>query len=152
MRLLHTLVLSSLLTAVGAADEAKTPKLGKTFFPDAIRFVSTTSEDREVTALMFDNFVLATASGKGELVSAETKTFSVTNQLESDGGVTATLDIRGFVSVSEGGSAALVVHAGGETTVVDLKKATAASATKMRKPEEPLYVQAKPRLKPRDLK
>ncbi|GEM_PF-1872810 len=143
MRLLHTLVLSSLLTAVGAADEAKTPKLGKTFFPDAIRFVSATSEDREVTTLMFDNFVLGTASGKGELVSAETKTFSVTNQLDSDGGVTATLDIRGFVSVSEGGSAALVVHAGGETTVVDLKKAIAASATKMRKPEEPLYVQAK---------
>lgn len=143
MRFVHTLVMFSLLTASGVADEAKKPKFGKACFPDAIRFVSATSEDREVTTLMFDNFVLATASGKGEMVSAETKTFSVTSQLESDGAVTATLDIRGFVSVSEGGSAALVVHAGGETTVVDLKKAIAASVTKMRKPEEPLYLQAK---------
>lgn len=143
MRFVHTLVMVALLTASGVADEAKKPKFGKAFFPDAIRFVSATSEDREVTTLMFDNFVLATASGKGEMVSAETKTFSVTSQLESDGAVTATLDISGFVSVSEGGSAALVVHAGGETTVVDLKKAIAASVTKMRKPEEPLYLQAK---------
>ena len=143
MRFVYTLVMIALLTASGVADEAKNPKFGKAFFPDAIRFVSATSEDREVTTLMFDNFVLATASGKGEMVSAETKTFSVTSQLESYGAVTATLDIRGFVSVSEGGSAALVVHAGGETTVVDLKKAIAASVTKMRKPEEPLYLQAK---------
>ncbi len=143
MRVIHTLVLVFLLAAAGVADEAKSPKLGKVFYPDAIRFVSATSPDREVTTLLFDNFVLATASGKGEIVSAQTKTFSVTNQLESTGGVTATLDIRGFVSVSEGGSAALIVHAGGETTVVDLKKAIGASAAKMRKPDEPLFVQAK---------
>lgn len=132
-----------LFSAIGMADEADRPKLGVVFYPDAVRFVTSISEDREVATMLFDNFSLATTSGKAPLVTAQTKSFSISNSPESKGDAVATLDIRGFVDVQEGGSAALIIHAGGETTVVDLKKAVAAETTKPRKTEDALYLAAK---------
>jgi hypothetical protein len=144
LRLIATCGVVALLSSPGwSADDAGAPKLGKTFNPDAIRFVSATSEDGETSVLIFDNFVLGTATGKGDLVNADTKSFSVTNKIEAKDGVTVWLDIRGFVSTEDGGSAAVLVHAGGETTLVDLGKAAAAGASKVRKEDDTLYVQAK---------
>lgn len=133
----------SVFSAIGMADEADKPKLGKAFYPDAVRFVTSVSEDREAATMIFDNFSLATASGKASLVTAQTKSFSISNPLESKGDVVATLDVRGFLDVQDGGSAAVIVHAGGETTVVDLKKAVAAETAKPRKTEDVLYSAAK---------
>ncbi len=144
LRLIATCGVVALLSSPGlSADDAGAPKLGKTFYPDAIRFVSATSEDGETSVLIFDNFVLGTATGKGDLVNADTKSFSVTNKIEAKDGVTVWLDIRGFVSTQDGGSAAVLVHAGGETTLVDLEKAAASGASKARKEDDALYVQAK---------
>jgi len=143
MRLAIAVGFLGLFSATGMADEASRPKLGEVFYPDAVRFVTSVSEDREVATMMFDNFSLATASGKAPLVTAQTKPFSISNSLESKGDAVATLDVRGFVDVQDGGSAALIIHAGGETTVVDLKKAVTAETTKPRKTEDALYTAAK---------
>ena len=116
-----------MLISHALADEADKPKLGKVFYPDAIRFVSNTSDDREAATIMFDNFVLATSNGKGELLESRTKSFSVANKIEGKDAVSVALDIRGFVSVQEGGSAVIIVQAGGETTLVDLSKAIEAA-------------------------
>lgn len=124
------------------ADEADKPTLGKVFFPDSIRFVTATSEDREVATMLFDNFVLTTSNGKGELLESRTRSFSIANKIESKDAVSVTLDIRGFVSTAEAGSAALIVKAGGEMTLVDLDKAIAAATSKMRDAQDATYVAA----------
>ncbi|MBC7964618.1 MAG: hypothetical protein H7Z17_01735 [Fuerstia sp.] len=93
--------------------------------------------------MIFDNFVLATSNGKGELLESRTKSFSVANKIEAKDAVSVALDIRGFVSTEEGGSVAILVQAGGETTLVDLSKAIEAATSKPRDPEDPLYLAAK---------
>jgi acylphosphatase len=125
------------------ADEADSPKFGKAFYPDSIRFVSSTSEDREAVTMMFDNFVLATSNGKGELLESRTKSFSVANKIESKDAVSVALDVRGFVFTEDGGSVAILVQAGGETTLVDFSKAIEAATSKPRDPEDALYLAAK---------
>lgn len=131
------------LASVAVADEAEKPKLGDVFFPDAIRFVTAVSQDQEACTMLFDNFVLSSSDGKGSLLEARTKSFSVSNKLEAKDAVSATIDVRGFVSLQEGGSAAVIVHAGGETTLVDLSKAIAAATSKANDPESELLVKAK---------
>lgn len=131
-----------LLAPTTLAGEADAPTFGKAVYPDSIRFVTATSEDGEVMTMLFDNFVVSTRPGKGQHLGAETKSFSVANDLKAREGVTATLDVRGFVAVEEGGSAALLIHAGGETTIVDLSKAIEAAASKPRESEDALYAQA----------
>ena len=131
-----------LLAPTTLAGEADAPTFAKAVYPDSIRFVTATSEDGEVMTMLFDNFVVSTRPGKGQHLGAETKSFSVANDLKAREGVTATLDVRGFVAVEEGGSAALLIHAGGETTIVDLSKAIEAAASKPRESEDALYAQA----------
>lgn len=114
-------------SSVAQADEAAAPKFGKAYPSDAIRFVTATSEDREATTMIFDNFVLSTETGRGQIIEAKTRTFTFGNAIEAKSDVAVTLDIRGFVSTVAGGSAALVIMAGGETTAVDLQKATEAN-------------------------
>lgn len=143
MRSAATFAFLTLLTSSVVADEADKPAFGKVFFPDSIRFVTATTEDRAVATMLFDNFVLTTSNGKGDLLESRTKSFSVANKIEAKDGVSVALDIRGFVSTEEDGSAALIVQAGGETTVVDLAKAIDAAKAKPREPEEALYVAAK---------
>lgn len=110
-------------SSVAQADEAAAPKFGKAYPSDAIRFVAATSEDREATTMIFDNFVLATETGRGQLIEAKTRTFTFGNAIEAKSDAAVNLDVRGFVSTVAGGSAALVIMAGGETTAVDLQKA-----------------------------
>lgn len=143
IRFAATVAVMSILISNALADEADKPKLGKVFYPDSIRFVSMTSEDREAATMLFDNFVLATSNGKGELLESRTKSFSVANKIEGKDAVSVALDIRGFVSIQEGGSAAIIVQAGGETTLVDLSKAIEAATSKPRDPEDALYLAAK---------
>lgn len=141
-RVATTFAFLTLLVSNLQADEADKPTFGKVFFPDSIRFVTATSEDQEVATLLFDNFVLSTSNGKGDLVESRTKSFSVANKIESKDAVSVTIDIRGFVSTAEAGSAALVVQAGGETTVVDIEKAITAATSKPRDTEVATYVAA----------
>lgn len=54
-----------------------------------------------------------------------------------------TLDIRGFVSTQENGSAALIVQAGGKTILVDLSKAIEAATSNPRNAEDSVYAGAK---------
>lgn len=138
-----TLVFVSLLGGTVQADEPDGPTFGKSFLPDAVRFVSASSEDGQTSVLIFDNFTLSTAAGKGELVNARTKSFSVTNEIEAKDAVTVALDIRGFVSTEQNASAAVVVHAGGETTLVDMAKAVSTGATKARKEDDAVYTLAR---------
>ena len=137
-----TLALMIMLISHAFADEADKPKFGKAFYPDSIRFVSNTSEDREAATMIFDNFVLATSGGKGDVLESRTKSFSVANKIESKDAVSVVLDVRGFVSTQEGGSVAIIVQAGGETTLVDLGKAIAAAKSKPRDAEDKLYLAA----------
>ncbi len=120
---MSTLGLLAITGSAVTADDAEAPKFGKTYPSDAIRFVTATSEDRAVTTMLFDNFVLATETGRGQIVEAKTRTFTFGNVIEAKSDVSVNLDFRGFVSTVASGSAALIVMAGGETTAVDLQKA-----------------------------
>jgi hypothetical protein len=139
---LFSVLLVGFLTVNVFAADPEPPTLGKSFHSDAIRFVAAISEDQQASTLIFDNFVVATAQGKGQLLSAETKSFTLGNQIEAKDAVTVTMDLRGFVATQDGGTAAVIVHAGQETTVVDLPRAIAAATSKPRKTDDPLYVQA----------
>jgi len=131
---------ASLMATSVLADEADRPKLGKVFETDSIRFVTATSDDRMVSSMLFDNFVLASSDGKGGLVESRTKSFSLANRIEAKDSVTVVLDIRGYISAAAGGKANLIVQIGDETTLVDLDKSIAAAASKSRNLEDALYV------------
>lgn len=120
---ISTLYLFAIAGSPLTADDTEAPKFGKTYPSDAIRFVTATSEDRAVTTMLFDNFVLATETGRGQVVEAKTRTLTFGNVIEAKSDVSVNLDLRGFVSTVANGSAALIVMAGGETTAVDLQKA-----------------------------
>jgi hypothetical protein len=139
---LFSVLLVGFLTVGVLAEEPGSPTLGKSFHSETTRFVVAIGEDQQGSTLIFDNFLVATAQGKGSLPSAVTKSFSLGNKIEAKDAVTVTLDIRGFVLTEEGGTAALIVHAGQETTLVDLPRAITAATSKPGKTDEPLYVQA----------
>ena len=126
---MSTLVLFAVAGPALMADDTEAPKFGKTYPSDAIRFVTATSEDRAATTMLFDNFVLATEPGRGQVVEAKTRTLTFGNVIEAKSDVSVNLDLRGFVSTVANGSAALIVMAGGETTAVDLQKAIESKKT-----------------------
>lgn len=129
-RFVMLLLCASVLMAGLSADETAPPKFGKSYPSDAIRYVTATSEDKQVTTLVFENFVLSTDSGRGEVVEAKTRSLTFGNVIDAKADAIVTLDLRGYVSTVAGGSAALVVMSGGETTLVDLQKAIESNAAK----------------------
>lgn len=125
-----------LATRLAIAEDA--PKFKTVILPDAIRFVQAFSEDKQAGTMIFDNFVVGTEIGRGTLPSVATKKLTYVLHPESAKEVCVTQDIRGFVSTQASGSATLIVHAGGKTTVVDLKKATSDAKATSRKAKSEL--------------
>jgi hypothetical protein len=78
--------------------------------------------DRKAGTVLFDSLLTAAGGRSGPAVG--TTTHTVACRLEgNDKPVCIVQDIRGFASASEKANVALVVHAGGKTTVIDLVKA-----------------------------
>ncbi|HND54587.1 MAG TPA: hypothetical protein PLV92_19380, partial [Pirellulaceae bacterium] len=120
--------------AAPPATPSQPPKFKTVVLPDAIRFVQAFSEDRQAGTLIFDNFVAGTAAGRGSLPGAELKKFTYVLQPDADKTARVRQVIRGYVSTVGSGSAALVVHSGGTTTLVDLAKAIKAAKSSKNAP------------------
>ena len=120
-------VMAVLFFAPQLVQSADEPTFKTVIRPDSIRFAQVFSVDKKVGAMVFDNFVAATEIGRGSLPSVQTKTLTYALEPVSDKGVEVVQQIRGFVNSQGSGSASLVIHSGGETTLVDLAKAIAAS-------------------------
>jgi hypothetical protein len=124
MRLQIQAVVYLLLLATSEVTPAEdAPKLKHTIPTDAVQFVTAFSPDSQAVTMIFSNLLIDTEIGRGTLPSVQTNKFTYVLQPESSKEVYVTQDIRGFVSISGSGSASLVIHSGGKTTVVDLKKA-----------------------------
>ena len=109
------------------------PKLKPVILPDSIRFVQHFTDDRLVGTMIFDNFVTDTEIGRGSLPSVASKKLTYALQTESTGDATVKQIFRGFIATQGSGSAALVVHAGGKSTLVDWDKAIADAKATPRK-------------------
>ena len=131
------------LLLVSQSLRAADPAFKTVIHPDAIRFVQVFSDDKKACTMMFDNFVTGTEVGKGSLPSVQTKSFTYVTHPESDKDVEITQHIRGFVSTQGSGSASLVIHAAGSTTLVDLSKAIAAAKSGDKPAHEALRKSAK---------
>jgi len=113
-----------LLVMSGAVPAEDAPTLKRVIETDAVQFATAFSPDSQAVTMIFSNLEIATdESGRGTLPNVQTKKFIYVLQPESSKEVYITQDFRGFVSTSGSGSASLVIHSGGTTTVVDLKKA-----------------------------
>lgn len=105
------------------ADDA--PKFKNVILPDAVHYAQLFSADSRVGTMIFDNFVVATESGKASLPSVATKKFTYVLFPDSTTDVCVRTLIRGFVSTNGSGSASLLIHAGGKSHLIDLPKAIA---------------------------
>ena len=124
MRLqIQAVVYLLLLATSGATPAEDAPKLKHTIPTDAVQFVTAFSPDSQAVTMIFSNLLIGTEIGRGTLPSVQTNKFTYVLQPESSKEVYVTQDIRGFASTSGSSSASLVIHSGGKTTVVDLKKA-----------------------------
>lgn len=108
-----------------ADDEAAGPRFAKPIYPDAVDFSSDTSPDGEARTIVFSNFVLETNMGRLTQPDVRVKTFTYVMGVESDTDTCVHQTIQGFLGRFGTSSASLIVHAGGKTTVVDLKQAIA---------------------------
>jgi len=108
----------------GIAHSQEGPKFKPVTLPDAIHYVQNFSEDKLVGAMVFDNFVITTEIGRGSLPSVVSKKLTYALQTESTKQASVKTIIRGFVATNGTGSATLLVHAGGKSTLIDLDKAT----------------------------
>jgi hypothetical protein len=122
VRILTQLFVAAVVFSAPLAAQ-EPPKFKPVILPSVIRFVQAFSQDRQACTMLFDNFTLATEAGRGSLPSAKTKHFTYVLQPEVTSAASVRHDIRGFFWRQGGANATLVVHAGGETTVVDLDKA-----------------------------
>jgi hypothetical protein len=125
MRLqIQAVVYLLLLATSGATPAEDAPKLKHAIPTDAVQFVTAFSPDSQAVTIAFGNLLIGTESGtRVRLPSVQTNKFTYVLQPESSKEVYVTQDIRGFVTTSGSGSASLVIHSGGKTSVVDLKKA-----------------------------
>lgn len=121
---LSTLLALSLSTRLDAGEGLGFKNVIQT---DAVRFVSADSADGRVSTILFDNFDAATDTGRPSEPEIRIRQFTWVREFESTGDVCVEQDIRGFVDRSGSASASVIVHAGGKTTVVDLKKAIQAA-------------------------
>lgn len=137
------LVIVTLSTQAIAADRAAAPKFTKTIPTDAVRFVVSTSPDDQARTMMFDNFLITTDSGKPVEPDVRMKTFSFEFGVESESDACVHLYFQGFVARQGSSSTAMIVHAGGKTTVVDLKQSIAEANKDVVTRNEPTRAQAK---------
>jgi hypothetical protein len=121
------------LVCCGFARSQEGPKLKPVILPDAIHYVQHFTDDRLVGTMIFDNFVTDTEIGRGSLPSVASKKLTYALQTESTGDATVKQIFRGFIATQGTGSAALVVHAGGKSTLVDWDKAIADAKATPRK-------------------
>lgn len=124
----RALLLAALLTIpasgqLAAEDASEGPKFKRGVPTDAIRFVAADSEDGRASTMIFDNFQVATDASRTVAPDISTRTFTFVRKIDSTSDSCVELDFRGFVSRSGVASASMIVHTGGKTTVVDLKKA-----------------------------
>lgn len=96
------------------------PKFKKSIPTDAIRFVAATSEDGQASTMIFDNFLIETGLGNPSVPDVVTRTFTYVREIENAEDCLVEQDFRGFVAREGNASAAMIVHSGSQTTVVDL--------------------------------
>ncbi|MEQ1905799.1 MAG: hypothetical protein ABL888_16545 [Pirellulaceae bacterium] len=114
------------LAGAASISAQEAPKFKGGILPDAIRFVSNISPDKQVGTMIFDNFILSTddlGAGSDRNPNAKLKKLTYVLQPESDGNVCVVQYVRGFVATEGSGSASLIIHAAGKTTSVDLDEA-----------------------------
>lgn len=99
------------------------PKFTKSIPTDAIRFVAATSEGGQASTMIFDNFLIETGVGNPSVPDVVTRTFTYVREIESTEDCLVEQDFRGFVAREGNASAAMIVHSGSQTAVVDLVKA-----------------------------
>ncbi len=85
---------------------------------NAVNFVASFSPDGEVVTLIFDDLVMDLGGPKGGRIA--TKVVSIAMPVETELDLKVRLRLDGFVSADEGARAAVLVHHGGETTLLDL--------------------------------
>jgi hypothetical protein len=107
-----------------AADPVP-PSFEKVIYPDAVRFVSDDSPDGQARTILFDNFLIASDSTSPEKPDVRMKTFTYLTSLKADQDACVHQHIQGYLFRRDTASATVIVHSGGETTVVDLKQAMA---------------------------
>lgn len=139
----HTMVLSlvcGFCVSVARAEDG--PTFEHVIPTDSVQFVKVFSTDSQTGAMLFDNLLIDTEIGRATVPSVGTKKFVYVLQPKHDKEVSVTQMIRGFVSTQGSGSAALIVHAGGITTTVDLSKAIEAAKNGGKRVNEELWKQA----------
>ena len=75
------------------------------------------------SAMLFDNFLVDTDVASPSEPDVNMKTLTYVRRIESTKDSLVEQDFRGFVSRDRTASATMIVHSGGKTTAVDLKKA-----------------------------
>ena len=113
------------LACGGIARSQEGPKFKPVILPDSVHYVQDFTEDKLVGTMVFDNFVITTEIGRGSPPSVASKKLTYALQTESTTEASVKTIIRGFVATQGSGSAALLIHAGGKSTLVDWDKATA---------------------------
>jgi len=124
-----------------AADPVP-PSLQKVIYQDAIEFVSNDSPDGEARTMMFGNFVITSDSTRPEKPDVRMKTFTYLTSLKADQDACVHQYIQGYLFRRDTASGAIIVHSGGETTVVDLKQAMADANTNVVDRDDPTHKQA----------
>lgn len=117
------ILLLTLEASLVQADDG--PKFKKGVNTDAVRFVSNDSDDGKASTMIFDNFDVATDISRPGSPDVRMKTFTYVRTIEGSKDSCVEQHFRGFVSRHGAASATMIIHAGGKTTTVDLKKAVA---------------------------
>jgi len=122
------------LTMAQGIAQAQMPTIDPVAPTDSVAFVKAYSPDGQAGTFLFENLWIDTEIGNGGLPSAVTKRFVYVHQFKGTEAVRLTQTIRGFVHTQGSGSASLLIHSGGESTLVDLKAAiqTAGASTTVR--------------------
>ena len=113
-----SVVLSLITTIAHGEDEVKFKTV---VLPDAVRFVTAFSQDHQAATMMFDNFIASTRADKGELPDTTVKSFTYCLQPEISKDAVVETTVRGFSATQGTASAAVVIHAAGKTTTVNLR-------------------------------
>ena len=144
--LLGAFVFCSVSAVVANAHEGPTFK--KSIPTESVRFVCAFSTDSRVGTMLFENLIVGTELGRGDLPSVHTKQFSYVLQPENKDEVNVVQIVRGFVNTQGSGNASLMIHTGGRAVVVDWKKAIAAAKGAV----DPKFTELKKTIRDKDMK
>ena len=140
MRTWLPLVLLLSPALVLAEDEVKFKPV---ITPDAVRFVTAFSEDKQAATMIFDNFLASTRADNGMLPDTTIKTFTYCLEPEISKDAVVEHHVRGFFSTEGSASAALVIHAAGQTTLVKLEGYKGKGREKKKEGDSALQEQAR---------